>query len=125
MTGLRSDVTREQFARAAVDGVACGLLDGLDALRGHADVTGRLVLVGGGARSLAVQKVVAGLAGMSVVVSNAEEAVATGAAVQAAAVLEQVEHAVIQHRWGLGVGAAVDGVDGSDVRDRYAALRDA
>ena len=62
MTGLRSDVTREQFARAAVDGVACGLLDGLDALRGHADVTGRLVLVGGGARSLAVQKVVAGLA---------------------------------------------------------------
>ena len=36
ITGLRSDVTREQFARAAVDGVACGLLDGLDALRGHA-----------------------------------------------------------------------------------------
>ena len=55
ITGLRSDVTREQFARAAVDGVACGLLDGLDALRGHADVAGRLVLVGGGARSLAVQ----------------------------------------------------------------------
>jgi xylulokinase len=125
MTGLRSDVTRAQFARSAVDGVACGLLDGLDALRGHADVGGRLVLVGGGARSLAVQAVIAGLAGMSVIVSDAEEAVATGAAVQAAAVLEQVEHAVIQERWGLGAGATVDGVDGGDVRDRYAALRDA
>ena len=32
LTGLRSDVTREQLARAAVEGVVCGLLDGLDAL---------------------------------------------------------------------------------------------
>jgi xylulokinase len=124
ITGLRSDVTREQFARAAVDGVACGLLDGLDALRGHADLDGRLVLVGGGARSVAVQAVVAGLTGMPVIVSDAEEAVTTGAAVQAAAVLEQVEHAVIQERWGLGAGATVDGIDGGDIRDRYAALRD-
>jgi len=124
ITGLRSDVTREQFARAAVDGVACGLLDGLDALRRHAEVDGRLVLVGGGARSLAVQAVVAGLAGMPVIVSDADEAVATGAAVQAAAVLEQVEHSVIQDRWGLGAGVTVDGTDGGDIRDRYASLRD-
>jgi xylulokinase len=125
ITGLRSDVSREQFARAAVDGVACGLLDGLDALRDHADVAGRLVLVGGAARSRAVQAVIAGLAGMPVIVSEADEAVATGAAVQAAAVLEQVEHAVVQERWGLGVGVAVDGVDGHDIRERYASLRDA
>ncbi len=32
ISGIRSDVTREQLARAAVDGVACGLLDGLDAV---------------------------------------------------------------------------------------------
>ncbi len=38
--GLRSDVGREQFARAAVEGVACGLLDALDSLRRHAPVTG-------------------------------------------------------------------------------------
>ncbi|MEP6299105.1 MAG: FGGY family carbohydrate kinase, partial [Ilumatobacter sp.] len=59
--GLRTDVSREQFARAAVDGVACGLLDGLDALGRHATIDGRLVLVGGGARSRAMQQVVAGL----------------------------------------------------------------
>ena len=29
---MRSDVGREQLARAAVEGVVCGLLDGLDAL---------------------------------------------------------------------------------------------
>lgn len=123
--GIRTDVTRAQFARAAVDGVACGLLDALDALRALTTLDGRLVLVGGGAKSTAMQQIVAGLAGMPVVVSSADEAVATGAAVQAAAVLEQVDHDVIQDRWGLGAGQPVDGVDGGDIRDRYAALRDA
>ena len=123
--GLRTDVSRAQFARAAVDGVACGLLDGLDALRALTTIDGRLVLVGGGARSEAMQRVVAGLAEMPVVVSDADEAVATGAAVQAAAVLEQVDHAVIQDRWGLGAGQPVTGVEGGDIRSRYATLRDA
>ena len=123
--GIRTDVTRAQFARAAIDGVACGLLDGFDALGALTSLDGRLVLVGGGARSRAMQQVIAGLVEMPVVVSEAVEAVATGAAVQAAAVLEQVEHAVIQQRWGLGDGHPVSGVDGGDIRDRYAALRDA
>ena len=38
LAGLRSDVTREQLARAAVEGVVCGLLDGLDALAAFAPV---------------------------------------------------------------------------------------
>jgi xylulokinase len=122
--GMRTDVSRAQFARAAVDGVVCGLLDGLDALQAHAALDGRLVLVGGGAKSQAVQRVVAGLTAMDVVVSDAEQAVATGAAVQAAAVLEQCDHRVIQQRWGLGEGTVISGVDGGDVRLRYATLRD-
>lgn len=124
ISGLRTDLSREQFARAAVDGVACGLLDGLDALREYASVDGRLVLVGGGARSTALRAVIAGLAGMPVIIADVDEAVATGAAVQAAAVFEQVDHALIQDRWGLGSGRPVDGVDGGDTRDRYAELRD-
>lgn len=125
ISGIRTDVTREQFARAAIDGVACGMLDALDALRELTELDGRLVLVGGGAKSMAMQRVIAGLAGMPVVVSDADEAVATGAAVQAAAVLEQVEHAQIQDRWGLGGGELIAGLDGGDIRARYAALRDA
>ncbi|WP_040495426.1 xylulokinase [Ilumatobacter nonamiensis] len=125
MSGLRSDLTREQIARAAVDGVACGLLDGLDAMRKLTTLDGRVVLIGGGARSEAMQAVLAGLAGMDVIHADVDEAVATGAAVQSAAVLEQVEHAVIQQRWGLGTGNPVDGVDGGSIRERYAELRDA
>ncbi len=124
IVGLRTDVTRAQFARAAVDGVACGLVDGLEALRAHAEVPGRILLVGGAARSEAVQRVIAGLTGTSTVLADADEAVATGAAVQAAAVLEQVDHAEIQDRWGLGSGTPIDGVAPGDVSERYAALRD-
>ena len=40
IAGLRSDVTREQVARAAFEGVVCGLLDGLDALDGAGVATG-------------------------------------------------------------------------------------
>jgi xylulokinase len=107
--------------------VVCGLLDGLDALRAHAPVGGRIVLTGGGARSRAVQSVLAGLVDLPVVLSGTGEAVAAGAAVQAAAVLEQVDHATIQRRWSLGFDADTDviqGVDGGDIRERYAAERD-
>ena len=40
---------REQLARAAFEGVVCGLLDGLDALAALVPTDGRLLLVGGGA----------------------------------------------------------------------------
>jgi xylulokinase len=127
IAGIRSDVTREQFARAAVDGVACGLVDALDALRLHAPVTGRVVLTGGGARSRALQAVIAGLLrdDAEVTVAAVDQAVATGAAVQAAATLEGVDHGVVQQRWGLGAGGPVsDSADPGDLRRRYAELRD-
>ncbi len=126
ISGLRSDVGREEFARAAVDGVACGLLDALDSLRTHARVDGRLMLTGGGARSQALRAVIAGLVDVPVIVADVDQAVATGAAVQAAAVLEAVDHRVVQDRWRLGSGVEVDdAVESHDLRDRYAELRDA
>ena len=66
------------------------------------------MLVGGLAQSAAFRRVLAGLVDLPIVVSDAEQAVATGAAVQAAAVLEQVEPTVVQQRWGLGSGVAID-----------------
>ena len=123
--GLRSDVTREQLALAAVNGVACGLLDALDALRAVAPVTGRVVLTGGGARSSALQAVLAGLIDEPLVLAGVDEAVAAGAAVQAAAVALGVDHAAVQQRWGFGtVAGVVEPVASGDLRARYADLRD-
>jgi xylulokinase len=129
LTGLRSDATREQLARAAVEGVVCNLLeaaDGLAALDNASD--GRVFLIGGGARSTAYQRVVADLTGRAVMVPDADELVACGAAVQAAAVLHDCDFADLAAAWSLGGGAAVEPdptVDRAAIRGAYARARSA
>ena len=126
LAGLRSDVSREQIARAAVEGVVCGLLDALDALGRTTPLSG-VRLVGGGARSASFRHVVAELCDLPVTLADADEAVATGACVQAAAVAFEVAHAAVAERWGLAVGAALGepAGDTAGVRARYAELRTA
>jgi xylulokinase len=126
LSGMRSDVDRAQLARAAVEGVACSLLDGFDALRRHTDVGGRVVLTGGATRSTAVRCVLAGLCDVEVVATTVAEAVATGACVQAAAVLGQCDPLAIAARWGLGYGVPVEPVgadDAAEVRGAFTAAR--
>lgn len=135
LTGLRSGVTRGQLARASVEGVVCGLLDGLDAL-GAAGVptTGRLFLIGGGSRSGAFRRVVADLTGRRIHVPDADEHVATGACLQAAAVWRAREGgptdglvAELSERWKLGSGTVVEPdmtVDGAAIRRAYAVARE-
>ncbi len=123
ISGLRTDVTREQLARATIDGVVCSLLDALDELRRHAPVH-RIVLTGGGARSSALRAAFAALGDVPIGVVDADEAVATGACVQAAAVAEAVAHSTIVQRWGLGASTPLEAEAGDrSVRDRFAELR--
>ena len=128
LTGIRSNVGREQLARAAVEGVVCGLLDGLDALSAFAPADGRLILVGGGARSRAYRQVLADLSGRAVLVPHGEEQVATGACVQAAAVAAGVEPADVADRWKLGDGDVIEPGPGwaaaAEVRGTYAIVRE-
>lgn len=127
ITGLRTGTTREQLARAAVEGVVCGLLDGLDALvSAGVRAGGDIVLVGGGARSAAFQRVLADLSGRPVVVPDASEHVAAGACAQAAAVLREHDVADVAAEWKLGRGSTIEpdaGVDRYGVRASYTAAR--
>jgi xylulokinase len=79
--------TRPNLARAAVEGVVCSLADGLAALQAQGVTAARIILVGGGAQSAAVQQIAASVFGLPVVVPEPGEYVADGAARQAAAVL--------------------------------------
>ena len=127
MSGFRSDVSRAQMARAAVEGVCCSLLDALDAIRAVAPVD-RVVLVGGGARSAAYRTVFAALCDLPVGTADADEAVASGACVQAAAAALGQTHGDVAHRWGLGAVTAIEPSSAPasvDVRAQYAALRGA
>jgi xylulokinase len=128
LAGLRSNVGREQLARAAVEGVVCGLLDGLDALAAFAPTGGQLIVVGGGARSRAYRQVLADLSGREVLVPHVREQVATGACVQAAAAATSSEPADVADAWKLSAGDVVEPGPGTtaagDVRAAYAAVRD-
>jgi xylulokinase len=129
MVGLRSSTTTVQVARAAVEGVVCGLLDGLDALRATGvPVDGRLVLVGGGAQLSAFPRVLADLAQRPVMVPDHPEPVALGACVQAAATLLRTRPADVAAAWQLGGGHITDPTLDPDtaasVRAAYAAARD-
>lgn len=78
-----ASTTRENLARAAIEGMLSGLGAGLDALRELGVPLRRVLLVGGGARSLAVQRIAPLVFGLDVEVPASGEYVALGAAEQA------------------------------------------
>lgn len=83
----RANYTPANVARAAVEGVVCSLAGGLAALLEQGVEARRIVLVGGGAQSAAVQDAAARLLGAAVAIPRPGEYVADGAARQAAAAL--------------------------------------
>ncbi|MFB4349292.1 xylulokinase [Microbacterium sp. CR_7] len=82
-----ASTTRENLARAAVEGMLRGLGAGLDALRALGIPLERALLIGGGAQSEAVRRIAPQVLGLPVEVPEPGEYVALGAAKQAAATL--------------------------------------
>lgn len=92
LTDLVSATTREEMARAFLEGPLLSLLAGRDALRTLGiRCDGPVTAVGGGARSRATLQLLADLSGDVVTVPNADEATARGACVQAAAVAARLD----------------------------------
>ncbi|MCG2798029.1 MAG: xylulose kinase [Cellulomonas sp.] len=114
-----SNSTPANIARAAVEGLLCSLADGLDALRAVGVQVQRAFLIGGGARSSAVQQLASGVLGVPVLVPEPGEYVADGAARQAAWALSGRDEAPA---WAQALTfTAVEGPVAPGVRDRYAA----
>ncbi|MDF2507999.1 MAG: xylulokinase [Microbacterium sp.] len=82
-----ASTTRENLARAAVEGMLGGLRFGLDALRELGIPLERVLLVGGGAQSQAVREIAPLVFELPVEVPESAEYVAVGMARQAASVL--------------------------------------
>ena len=126
--GLRTSTTREVLARAAHDGVLCGLFNGLDALAAAGvETSGKVHLIGGGARSAAYRQRCADLHGGQIAVPVADEVVATGAAVQAAAVMGGQSIPEVISQWQLGSSTSVDpnpDAQGHEIRHTFSVLSD-
>jgi xylulokinase len=111
VTGLRHATTPQQILMAAYEGAAVSLLDALDAIDaavGGLDRSAPLVLVGGGARGATWLDVIRRLSGRAVLVPEADELVALGAAVQAAAVLLGEPLGDVAGRWQTSRGTTLD-----------------
>ncbi|SFL56098.1 xylulokinase [Geodermatophilus ruber] len=120
--GLRlATATAAHLARAAVEGLLCGLADGLDALVTSGAQVDRVVLVGGGARSPAVRQIAPTVLGRPVLVPPPGEYVADGAARQAAWTRSGDPE---PPRWARAGVQTYDGDAVRAVRERYAEARD-
>ncbi|MGA9747954.1 MAG: xylulokinase [Nocardioides sp.] len=109
------------FARAAVEGLLCGLADGLDALVALGVEPRRVHLVGGGASSEAVRVIAPAILGAPVSAPPPGEYVADGAARQAAWVVSGDPQ---PPRWPLAGVTSYDAEPAQDVRAAYAAARE-
>jgi xylulokinase len=122
MHGLTLDTARpENIARAAVEGLLCGLADGLDALQDQGAQVRRVLLVGGGAQSKAVRQIAPAVFARPVSVPPSGEYVADGAARQAAWVLGGDE---APPRWASAESRTYESEPTPEVRTRYAEARE-
>jgi len=112
----------ENLARAAVEGMLCGLADGLDAILAAGIGVRRVLLIGGGARSEAVRQIAPAVFGVPVEVPEPAEYVADGAARQAA---WQLAGGEAPPDWTLATTRRYEADPEPAIRDRYAAVRDA
>jgi xylulokinase len=121
LAGLtRSNASPANLARAAVEGLLCGLADGVDALRAHGVPVERILLIGGGAASTAVRALAPALLGAPVAIPEPAEYVALGAARQAAWALAGTDD---PPQWTVATRAT--GADRDDrTRAVYAEIRD-
>jgi xylulokinase len=120
--GLRlGTATPAHLARAAVEGLLCGLADGLDALAEQGATIERVLLVGGGARSQALRRIAPTVLGYPVRVPPPGEYVADGAARQAAWALVGGEDAPV---WELTGTRTFEADPVPAVRERYRNVRD-
>jgi xylulokinase len=125
LMGLRRDnMTPSNVARAAIEGMICGLIDGVDALSRVGVPVKRALLVGGAAASRAVQDVAAASFDVPVFLPEPREYVARGAARQAAWALSGARNPPQWETKLTELPVAVSDDERRAVRARYAAARD-
>lgn len=121
----RDNMTPQNVARAAFEGMLGGLADAVDALVDVGVRPGRILLVGGAAANPAVGAVAATLFDVPVIVPPAGEYVADGAARQAAWVLSGAAEPPVWSQVREGVAVTHEPQPVPAVREAYAQARSA
>ncbi|WP_158862433.1 xylulokinase [Leifsonia sp. AG29] len=115
-----ASTTQPNVARAAIEGMLCGLADGLDAVRSVGVREQRVLLIGGAAQNPAVATIASQVFDAPVVVPAPGEYVADGGAVQAGWALTGTRPA-----WTVEAAPALPVDTRPVIREQYAAAREA
>jgi xylulokinase len=117
--------TRAHLARAYIEGMLCGLADGLDALRAQGVSVDRVMLIGGAAQSPAVQQIAPQVFGLPIGIPEPGEYVADGAARQAAWTLAAAENPdAVAPAWSTTIATTLAADPKPVIREQYTAVRD-
>ncbi|KAA9162871.1 xylulokinase [Amycolatopsis acidicola] len=119
----RANMTPENMARAAVEGMLCGLAAGLDAVQAQGITARRVLLIGGAAQSEAVREAASTVFGLPVVVPEPAEHVALGAARQAAWALAGTPEPPVWSANGSLELPEGDSAAGNELRQRHLDVR--
>ncbi len=114
----RENMTPENFARAAIEGMLCGLADAVNALVELGVTPKKVSLIGGAAASPAVQKIAATLFKVPIAVPPVAEYVADGAARQAAWALSGSQN---PPNWQIGDTLLIESNYQPEVLEAYSA----
>lgn len=109
------------IARAMIEGMLCGLVDAVEALKSQGVAVNRILLIGGAAKNPAVAHIASSSFGREVLIPPAGEYVADGAARQAAWALSGSPDAPI---WNFGEVQTVSAKATPEVFAKYQELRD-
>ncbi|TNC28737.1 xylulokinase [Amycolatopsis alkalitolerans] len=120
----RANMTLENLARAAVEGMLSGLAAALDALQDNGIIARRILLIGGAAQSGAVRAVAPIVFGLPVVVPEPAEHVALGAARQAAWALAGTGEPPAWSEDKPQLLPAGDSTAGQELRQRHLEIRE-
>ena len=115
-----ANTTRENMARAFVEGLLCSQRDCLELIRSLGAEISRILLIGGGAKSKAIRTLAPSVFGMDVTRPTTDEYVAIGAARQAAWVLSGETE---PPAWPLTIDGVETGEPTEAVYEAYAKAR--
>lgn len=115
-----ANTTRENMARAFVEGLLCSQRDCLELIRSLGAEISRILLIGGGAKSEAIRTLAPSVFGMDVTRPTTDEYVAIGAARQAAWVLSGETE---PPAWQLTIDGVETGEPTEAVYEAYAKAR--
>ena len=120
LSGLNlANSNKEDFARAYIEGMLCGLADAVNSLEKLGVEVKRILLVGGAAKNKAVGEIASALFGRTVLIPMPGEYVADGAAKQAAwAITGEMP------KWNFGKVEEINATPTPEVLVNYRKLRD-